>query len=367
MMNNKKRGLIIAYNGLGNSGVPNLIFQVVKALSSHYYFDILVFEDTNFYSEQLKSLGARIISFQEKRSKSKIRRIGEYFFRRDKNYYTFCKKLIKENGYDSVHSFKESDSAPFFQAAKECNVSKIIYHCTVIQDGPKNIFRRLIFKHRMRKSLKLSNIRIGVSEKCCKIAFHKFDSFILHNSYNENLYTYKNVTPSSGLKLLHISSFSDNKNQFFSVKVLKYLCALDNSSSLVLIGDSGDAKYKNKVTQFIADNNLENNVLFARSSQINDIIQNISYYILPSKKEGASIVAIEAQAQGIRIFASDTLSPDMNVGGCTFLDLHKGPIHWARTIYDYYIQHGSERKRLHLESFSSAQFEKNIKDIYKID
>ena len=32
MSNNKHRGLIVAYNGLGNSGVPNLILQVVKSL-----------------------------------------------------------------------------------------------------------------------------------------------------------------------------------------------------------------------------------------------------------------------------------------------------------------------------------------------
>lgn len=367
MINNKKRGLIIAYNGLGNSGVPNLIFQVIKALSNEYLFDVLVFDDSNYYYNALEQLNAQIIRYPEIRQKSKIKRIIEYFFKRDKNYYNFCKKLIEKNSYDSVHSFKESDSAPFFKAAKDCNVKKIIYHCTVIQDGPKNPLTHLIFKIKMHKSLKLSNIKIGVSQKCCKIAFSKHNSFILHNSYNESFYSYKDVSPSAGIKLLHISSFSDNKNQLFSAQVLKNLNEITQDCSLVFVGDSGDEAYKNKVLSFVDKNDLKEKVSFVNTEQIKTIMQDVAYYILPSKKEGASIVTIEAQAQGIKVFASDSLSSDMNIGGCVFLNLKKGANYWAKEIYNYYNKNGTKRQKYNTDPFSSKRFEEDIKRIYKVD
>lgn len=367
MSNNKYRALIVAYNGLGNSGVPNLILQVVKSLYDKYDFDVLVFDDSDYYYGELKKYGGRVIKYNDVRAKTKIGRITNYLFKRDKKYYEFCKALILENNYTSLHSFKESDSAPFFKAAKDCNVEKIIYHCTVIQDGPKNPVKRALFKKKMRKSLELSNIRIGVSQKCCDIAFNKYTSYVLHNSYNESLYKYSDEHIESGIKLLHLSSFSNNKNQLFSADVLKHLTKLDANASLVFIGDSGDSTYKKKVIDFINKNDLKNNVSFLTSDKIEEIIKNITFYILPSKKEGASIVTIESQALGFKIFASNTLSPDMDVGGCVFLDLKKGPSFWAKTIFEYYLKNGCKRIQYDMESFSSRHFKKDLRKIYGIE
>lgn len=43
----KKKALIISYNGQNNSGVPNIIFQVVSSFSDEYDYDIATFRYDN--------------------------------------------------------------------------------------------------------------------------------------------------------------------------------------------------------------------------------------------------------------------------------------------------------------------------------
>ena len=116
-----KKALIIAYNDLNNSGVPNVIYQVIKALHNDYSFDVLIFDDDNYYCQKLlkEKVDVKLIKYLDQKPNGKISRLLWWFYKRPHNHYLFMKQLLKKESYSVIHSFKEYYSWPFFKAAKD--------------------------------------------------------------------------------------------------------------------------------------------------------------------------------------------------------------------------------------------------------
>ena len=102
-----ERALIIAYNDLNNSGVPNVIYQTIKTLHDQYSFDVLVFRDDDYYCQKLhkKGIDINLIKYNEEKPKGKLGRLFWWFYKSPHNHYLFMKKLLKENNYSIIHSF----------------------------------------------------------------------------------------------------------------------------------------------------------------------------------------------------------------------------------------------------------------------
>ena len=64
-----------------------------------------------------------------------------------------------------------------------------------------------------------------------------------------------------------------------------------------------------------------------------EILACCDYFILPSKREGAPLTLIEAQAANLRCFASDRVPKITDCGGITYIALDKTPKQWAEEIY----------------------------------
>ena len=367
-----KKVLLVAYDDLNNSGVPNVIYNSIKALCDEYTFDVLVFGDDDYYYRKLVNEGINInlIRFNEYKPNGKISKLLWWFWKRPRNHYLFTKNLINKNKYLIVHSFKEYDSWPFLKAAKKCGVEKRIFHCNVnltIDPLAKN--KALIFKNR-RLSLKYANLFIGVSELSCKSAFGDKPYTVLHNCYDEQKYNMnvKNKLSIDELVLTQVGYYSENKNQLFSLQVLKELLKLHKNSKLNLVGANGITPYYQKLIDYVKDNNLENNVSFIeKSDSVEKIYEKTTFVIIPSIREGFSLVAVEAQACGMKNFTSDTISSEVDCCGINFFNLKKGPLFLANKIYKIFREEGNNRINYNVEKFSFGLFLNKLKEIYNED
>ena len=364
-----KKALIIAYNDLNNSGVPNVIYQSIKALHNEYSFDVLVFDDDDYYYRKLKDEGVNInlIKYIDNKSKSKLGRLFWWFYKRPHNQHLFMKKLLKECNYSVIHSFKEYYSWPFFKAAKEIGVKKRILHRNINPEKPHKLIIRLLESKNRRLSIKYASTLIGVSELSCKNAFWDKSYTVLYNSYDEQKYNtnVKNKLSNNELVVTHVASYSDNKNQLFSLQILKELKKLHENTRLNLVGATSIDFYYQSLIDYVKENGLDNNVAFIeRTNTVNKIFEHTTFLILPSHSEGLSLTVIEAQACGIHVFASSNVTEEVNGGGVTFIDLSAGPAYWANEINRCFIKQHNDRTKFNVDKFSSSIFKKRLSAIY---
>ena len=339
MNNGKKNVLIVAYNDLNNSGVPNVIYQIVSAAHNKYNFDIIVFGDNDYYYQKMINDGIdniKIIKFEDHKPNSRFGKMWFYLHSNPKDRYKKTLELLKKRQYVAIHSFKEYDSWPFLKAAKEAGLEKRIIHTTVIHSKKGDY---LLAKGK-RLSLKYATEFIGVTEISCESAFPKKNHDVIHFSYNDKEYNEENGKGELGndeLVLTQVATYSSNKNQLFSLEVIDELRKMHQNVKLKLIGGETEPGYLNQMQSFIKDKNLQNYVeLIDGSNGAASHMKHTSFCLLTSFHEGASLVVVESQACGIKVFASSCVSKEMNAGGITYLDLNDGPKKWAKDMHRHY-------------------------------
>ena len=123
-------------------------------------------------------------------------------------------------------------------------------------------------------------------------------------SINENQIVYGNI-----------GRFSEQKNHKRLIEIFKEIRKEQNNSILLLVGD-GDLRSEIEAT--VRKYSLEANVIFAGvRNDIPDLLMAMDAFIMPSLYEGLPIVAIEAQASGLQLFLSDTISKETDIIGHT--------------------------------------------------
>ena len=364
-----KKALIIAYNDLNNSGVPNVIYQTVRALYDEYAFDILIFKDDEYYYQKLLKEGIEVnlIRYKENKPNGRIPRLFWWFHKMPKQHYLFMKQLLKENNYSVIHSFKEYYSWPFFKAAKEAGINKRILHRNINPESPKQLSIKLLEKKNRRLSIKYASDLVGVSELCCKNAYKNHEYTVLYNCYDEQKYNMnvKNKLNDDELVLTQVGSYSENKNQLFSLQVLKELLKLHKNTKLNLVGADGMTPYYQKLIDYVKENNLENNVsFFERSDSVEKIYEKTTFVIIPSIREGFSLVAVEAQACGIKIFASSSIPKEIDCGGVKFNSLMKDLKHWIKEINTNFLDNKNKRLYYNSAKFLFIRFKEKIHILY---
>ena len=197
-------------------------------------------------------------------------------------------------------------------------IKKRLLHRNINPEKPRNPLIRLLESRNRRLSIKYASTLVGVSELCCKNAFKNKRYTVLYNSYDEQKYNMnvKNKLSDDELVITQVASYSENKNQLFSLQVLKELKKLHENTRLNLIGASEMNPYYQKLIDYVKNNNLEDCVSFVeRTDSVEKIYEKTTFVIIPSLREGFSLVAVEAQACGISVFVSDTIPSEVNCGG----------------------------------------------------
>ena len=121
-------------------------------------------------------------------------------------------------------------------------------------------------------------------------------------------------------------------------------------------------------------NRLLNNSQYLKSKviycyySVNELMQAMDIFILPSRFEGLPIVAIEAQVSGLKVIISDRISKETALSErCKFLSISESADKWAEAILSniYY-----DRDSLNLSEckycFDVVQQNNAIKEIFNL-
>ena len=357
----KEKILIIAANDLGKSGVPNVIMQIVRNLSEKYTFDILLTRNSDYYKREFLSYGGKIFTLNELKPSNKIKYFIWRIFKYKKETKKFLKKILLANNYLIIHSFKETDSWLYLKQGKKYGVKKRIIHNNRVISFPKNILKKYIVKNNIRKSIKNSTKLVSVSQQAGVSFFGKKSFNVILNSFEENKFKFLQTNPKK-MNIVQVGTFLPLKNQIFTIEVLKLIKEKYNDFLCFFIGTIYDKNYYEIFLSKVRKYNLDNNVkiLNFNANQL-EIFKDVAFSFIPSIEEGLSLVAIEAQACGIKVFASNTVPKDVDLGNVLFLDLD--PKIWAKNFL-LSVSKSYTRKKIDTSKFSTKNFIKKINVIY---
>lgn len=357
----KKKILFVTNLNLDKAGVQTVLMNIIRNLNSEYIFDILMFSnDKSYYDEEFLALGGQI--FRVPSEKCLFLKKAEYYFRMQKIYKETLKILKKYGPYDAVHCHNEYEAGICLAAAKKANVQVRIAHTHIIhskshilRDIYDRVYKRIIEKNATHK--------IGCSKEACE-SFYKTNTnvTVINNPYDSKKFFYmdnldeKATAPS----LVQIGSFSDNKNQLFTIDVISEIKKEFCNVKLNFVGfDLGNIL--SDMNEKIKEKKLGQNITVCPfDSDLASLLQRSSGLIFPSKKEGFGIVAIEAQAVGVKCYLSDSIPNLVDCGGCEYISLKDGATVWAKKI----IADFKKNKGRHMEYDCSAFAADKIAGIY---
>lgn len=363
----KDRILLVFDKGLGHGGVESVIMSIVRNLNSVYTFDLLT--NTSIekaHDKEFIRYGGRILRIPFYEGGSRFRQRADYYVR-GKYLYEQSLKVIHENmPYKVIHCNNGVESGVILSAAKKLGIPVRVAHSHAVF-SPDSSVRKIITEHYRREISKNATCLIGCSEFACSLFLNSQYNRIVYNSYDEEKFVYQDVKDikEHSLKLIQVGRYDKNKNQIFSLKILKEILKVFPDATLDLVGSNGGAE-EISLRTVANELGITDSVLFYRSNaDILALLSQSDAFLFPSLSEGFGISLIEAQAAGIKCYASDTVPKITNCGGVDYLPLfeHK----WAKRIITDFKSNVCAHRKYDCSMFLNENVMQEYLEIYRGD
>lgn len=331
-----KRILVYGISG-GFGGVEAVIYNVIRnADKKRVQFDILTYYSTVQYHEEYFEMGVNIYKITSKH---------ENPLKNKKEMQDFFKEHAKE--YDVVWcNLAELINIDILKIAKKYGIEKRIIHSHSVASTRGSLLTML---HKLNKKI---IDRIATDFWACSELAGKwfFDDKIMHsekfnvikNAIDTEKYIFdekirrqirEELNVQDNFVVGHVGRFSiGEKNTLFLLEVFKEIVKKRPEAKLMLVGDGNDRK---QVEEKIDELSIrEQTLLLGYRANVNELMDAMDVFLLPSKMEGLGLVLIEAQACGLRCFTSNKVVPqEVKITDLVeFIDLTESPESWAVKI-----------------------------------
>ena len=149
----------------------------------------------------------------------------------------------------------------------------------------------------------------------------------------------------------HVSNFSPIKNLTFLVPVMAQVKKHNPQARFLFVGDG---PVKPEFEALLQAEGLQDVCLFVgRQADVLSYLQASDALLLPSLKEGLPVTVVEAQANGLPCFITDTITRQCNVGGVTYLPLQQQA--WENALCDFCAFTAEERAAVSM-AFADSNF-----------
>lgn len=336
------RVLEVNVDDRGRSGVYSLVTNVIKNKNENINIDIAAFEDFENKDNilELKQYGTH------------VENVGYHGCKLIKQYiiYRNLLKYLKKNKYDCVHIHSDVANKLFIGglAAKKAGVKKIIFHSHASEvDGKYRNIKRFLHKASRKRLKKIGTKFVACSDLARqwmypninkdKVIIIKNGIDLLKYRFNEKnrLEVRKNLGLNNKFVIGHVGRFSYQKNHEFLIKVFKKVVNKKNDAYLLLVGEGPDKK---KIETLVNKEGLTSYVKFyGISNHVENLLQGMDVFLLPSHFEGLPIVGVEAQAAGLPVIFSDKITKEAKLtNNVKYLPINDiDQIKWTKSIMSY--------------------------------
>lgn len=339
-------------------GVESFLMNNYRNINSHkIHFDFLcnTINKIAFEDEILKNNSRIFNIYPRRKDPFRFRKELNDFFRKHANEYNCV--------WINLNTLVNID---YLKVAKKYGIKRIIVHShnsRNMDTGFKGYITQKLHNLHKRQLQKYATDYWACSSFAAKW-FYTNDLLkkvkIIKNAIDVNNFSFNEKKRQSLRQKLHLENnlvignvgrLHFQKNQMFILDVLSYLVKLNPKVKLVLVGQGPD---KEKLENRVNELNLQKYIIFAGvQDDIQEWLSTFDLFIFPSLFEGLGIAGLEAEANGLSIYASDKVIPqELKINSnFKFLDLGKGPQFWAQQI-----------EKLNFERENQEAIEKNFQN-----
>lgn len=315
---------------MDRGGTEALLMNLLHTVNrEQYQFDFV--EQTQEecdYDQEILSLG------------SKIYRCPHISLGSLKEYRKWWREFFAEHPeYRIVHGHSRGSAPIYLDEAKKAGRVTILHcHSNSHGKGIKGL-TRYIWQLPLRK---LADYNFACSFDSGVSQFGKNSEFkVIKNGIRTERFAWnpeirarvrKEFGIENNLVVGNVSRFEEPKNHMFLVEVFAEILKKAPNARLMLVGQGSlEQQIRQKAAGLAV---LDQIVFTGLRSDVNEILQAMDVFVLPSLFEGLGIVNIEAQAAGLPCFVSDkVVPPEVDVTDLMHhIPLEESPEEWAKQI-----------------------------------
>ena len=286
-------------------GIESFLYNLYSTIDREkVQFDFVSRSDNPAFKSELTNLGANIFTVNS--------------YKRPLKYMHNLEQIIKNGDYDVIHIHKNSAAnvLPFCVTNKLKNVRVFVHsHNTKPSvNGCASVLHNINKKYLYNSA----NKHFACSQVAGEWMYGKNIKFrVLRNGIITSKYRFNEEKrkdkrqelniPNSAFVVGNVGRFAEQKNQKRLVEVFDEVKKLNPNIYLLLIGDGN---LKEKIQLYVKEKNIANVKFLGVRNDIPDLMMAMDAFIMPSLYEGLPIVGVEAQAAGLNLYLSNTISKE---------------------------------------------------------
>lgn len=329
----EKKKILHVIGGMNRCGAETFLMNVFRNIDREKFdFYFLCYDENTYeYEEEIKQLGGIILRIPQ------LKKSGT------KKFIKNLTKIIKDYKIDVIHTHTYYNSAIPLLVAKHNKIGIRIVHSHSTMSEYKSSLIKKVYNLLSKIIIeRCANIFLACSDEAGKSLFFKNRKFaIIKNGIDLEKFKInkekriefrkKMNIEENEILIGHIGRFEEEKNHQFLINTFNEILKINNKYKLILLGNG--SKFK-QIKNMCKEYKIENKVIFLGNvSNVSEIINAFDLFVFPSLFEGLGIVLIEAQANGIKCFASTEVPNEANIfDNIEYLELSEGVNKWAEEI-----------------------------------
>lgn len=266
-----------------------------------------------------------------------------------KSVTSFLEKFFEDHcgEYAIVHSHFCQMDAIIFPIAKKYGVQHCISHShnTKFSDYKIRAIRNRIMCIPIKK---VADTWAACSIKAGRALYGKNfinseKKLIITNAVDCDKYSYKpdirnklrkQMGLSNKVVIGNVGSLKPQKNQKYLLEIFAQLLKISTDKEKYRLLIVGDGNLKEELVNYASKLNISKYVSFlGQRNDVEQLLQVMDIFVLPSLYEGLPVIGIEAQAAGLPCLFSDEITKEVDICNTTFISLNEKS-EWINSILD---------------------------------
>ncbi len=228
-------------------------------------------------------------------------------------------KIVRRNRYNIVHSNMNTMSFLSLLGAKLGGATVRILHNHTTADPSEGL------RYRLKRVLRPINLPLATHYLACSAwaaawmygTGWEHKAKVIHNAVDIEKFIFnpekrkqyrKAFALEEAFVIGHVGRLEHQKNHEFLLRVFAEVRKQRKNAKLVLIGEG---KLRKALEEQATDLNIFVDIMFlGLRNDVADLYSMMDVFCFPSHYEGLSLVAVEAQANGLKVFAAENVSAE---------------------------------------------------------